>query len=529
MKAANSGDKRALLLLVLFSLGLAGWLLASGTRVTREDGFYYFQIARNVARGAGSSFDGLHTTNGYQPLWLLALLPVFRLVAAPEPALSAAIALQALLMTGGAAALYRLARLQLGVPAALLAALIWLALTCRESLGGLEFALNALLLMAAAQLYLTRFTGPAAARLGEAWRLGVLLALAFLARVDNLALAAVVWLALLWRARRADAKSLLAAGLPVAVTVGAYAFTNLRLFGHAFPVSGAVKREWSRHLLELDPNFQAGGYWLAKGQHLLWPLRNLPQRHALLLTLGSAGTGALLLIAALARRADGPRGQAARALLAWAPLGAFSLIQVLGYGLLLHGELSFVAAPWYFVVQPLLASLAAAALAQGLLAALARRARAPRARLLRMLPAAACIGVVLWTVASVRRWAERDALLVTYAAAAWTRASLPEHARIGSWHAGAIGYLSGRTVVNLDGLVNSWEFFESGQRDLCRYWQDTGTEYLVDMFAGTRAAVYAPAYAAYAACADRLERIWLGPAPAGTGWRLAAFRVLSPP
>ena len=41
--------------------------------------FYYFQIARHVVEGTGSTFDGLNQTNGYHPLWLIILLPIFSL------------------------------------------------------------------------------------------------------------------------------------------------------------------------------------------------------------------------------------------------------------------------------------------------------------------------------------------------------------------------------------------------------------------------------------------------------------------
>ena len=41
-----------------------------------DDAYYYFEIARNIARGNGSTWDGLHTTNGYHPLWMVMLLPV---------------------------------------------------------------------------------------------------------------------------------------------------------------------------------------------------------------------------------------------------------------------------------------------------------------------------------------------------------------------------------------------------------------------------------------------------------------------
>ena len=42
-----------------------------------DDFFYYAGVANHLAHGAGSTFDGIHRTNGYHPLWLLVLNPVF--------------------------------------------------------------------------------------------------------------------------------------------------------------------------------------------------------------------------------------------------------------------------------------------------------------------------------------------------------------------------------------------------------------------------------------------------------------------
>src|SRR4029077_13881509 len=46
-------------------------------------------------------------------------------------------------------------------------------------------------------------------------------------------------------------------------------------------------------------------------------------------------------------------------------------------------------------------------------------------------------------------------------AAQWARVNLPADAVIGAWNAGAIGYLSERRVVNLDGVVNSWDYYQT--------------------------------------------------------------------
>jgi hypothetical protein len=43
-----------------------------------DDFFYYVQIAQNLARHGISSFDGIHLTNGYHPLWMLVLVALLK-------------------------------------------------------------------------------------------------------------------------------------------------------------------------------------------------------------------------------------------------------------------------------------------------------------------------------------------------------------------------------------------------------------------------------------------------------------------
>ncbi|RME22092.1 MAG: hypothetical protein D6798_16635, partial [Deltaproteobacteria bacterium] len=42
-----------------------------------DDSFYYLEIARNIAAGRGSTFDGLQPTNGYHPLWMAICVKLF--------------------------------------------------------------------------------------------------------------------------------------------------------------------------------------------------------------------------------------------------------------------------------------------------------------------------------------------------------------------------------------------------------------------------------------------------------------------
>jgi hypothetical protein len=44
--------------------------------VVFDDTYYYLQVAYNMAGGAGSTFDGITETNGYQPLWMALLVAI---------------------------------------------------------------------------------------------------------------------------------------------------------------------------------------------------------------------------------------------------------------------------------------------------------------------------------------------------------------------------------------------------------------------------------------------------------------------
>ena len=79
--------------------------------VNKDDAFYYFQIARNLAEGKFSTFDGgITRTNGYHPLWLFLITP-FYWIFDKEAALFAIKAFEIMLVAGGAALVTAAARL----------------------------------------------------------------------------------------------------------------------------------------------------------------------------------------------------------------------------------------------------------------------------------------------------------------------------------------------------------------------------------------------------------------------------------
>src|SRR5512145_2884009 len=72
-----------LLVVVVMSISLYA-SLSDGQNLSwrwfvRDDAYYYFKVAQNIAEGHGSTFDGINLTNGYHPLWMLICVPIFAL------------------------------------------------------------------------------------------------------------------------------------------------------------------------------------------------------------------------------------------------------------------------------------------------------------------------------------------------------------------------------------------------------------------------------------------------------------------
>jgi hypothetical protein len=79
VRILNAGS---MLLVLVASLILFSTPLRQGHRMlayAQDDLYYYLVVARNLAAGLGSTFDGATRTNGYHPLYLLLLLGVVKI------------------------------------------------------------------------------------------------------------------------------------------------------------------------------------------------------------------------------------------------------------------------------------------------------------------------------------------------------------------------------------------------------------------------------------------------------------------
>lgn len=544
----QQAERWVLLFLVMFGAGLATWLIVSDIPLTMDDGYYYFKIAQNLAAGDGSTFDGVNPTNGYHPLWLLCLLLVFWLANDPAQALLIGTAVQGIFLTVGVALTYGTVRLVFGRWAAVLTTLLWLFLTYRVYLGGLEFSLQALLLIAIIYGYVRWFHSELPQQKRFYFLLGILSALAFLARIDTLLLSGILAAWLSWRAWRGGAlptlyPHLLSFITPVLLAVLGYVAINLVYFGHPLPVSSAVKRDWSVYLLTQDPLYLAHGWLGAKFAHVLRPLRQFrAEWYVRGAALGTFGVGALWLLGLIGRRYRRWREWFASMVQPWGPFVLYSVLSYLALTLVYHAGLSF--SGWYFVIQPWIGSAAVGALAMGWLevgqpSGLGKPRVCSAIQRITLRHQRGCLATVslillsglimLGTMRGVLQW-QRQAQGINSASplldgVVWARANLAADAVVGVWNAGTMGYLSERRVVNLDGVVNSWEFFETGQYDLCRYWDEMGITHLLDVFEGNEVLAAVPIYPRYAHCVERLVLIWSNDRYQAT-WEVHAYRVL---
>ena len=201
-----------------------------------DDGYYYFKIAQNIARGMGSSFDGLTLTNGYHPLWMLINVIGFKIFADPDRAFRI-ILLMGVLSDVIAGILlawlaYRLLANQ--VFTNLVAALWFLNYRLYFSmLNGMETAISSMFLIAsllAAHFFISK---PYPKR---AIYFGMLAGLSILARLDNVFFI-IILLGTIYYQKR-DLRSLILIGTLMAILIAPWAIWNVSTFGRLMPTSG---------------------------------------------------------------------------------------------------------------------------------------------------------------------------------------------------------------------------------------------------------------------------------------------------
>lgn len=209
-----------------------------------DDAYFYLEIAQRIARGEGSTIDGIHRTNGYHPLWQ-GLLSGLALVWHGDALTRAALLLGLFCFAGALLLMALLVRRWLGDLAGAVAAVAGSTIVFPLD-NGMEAPVTVLLLAVVAWVLSGYLERPSARR---AVLLGLVCGGLVLARVD---MAAVVWLVPLvalvvtgrrlaeGRLRHVAARAALMA-LGGVVAAGPWFGYSWATFGSPLPVSGAVK------------------------------------------------------------------------------------------------------------------------------------------------------------------------------------------------------------------------------------------------------------------------------------------------
>ena len=460
-------------LLGRFALVLAvRGLLYVSKHYIADDAFYYFQAARNVARGLGSSFDGVHATNGYHPGWLASVLPVFAALSErPTAALTAVFGMQIALIGGGAVLLY-LGLRTFGKLAAAVVVVLFLAssLTTSVLFNGMEstlaFALLALLFYAAMQRGRRFFLLDS-----NAYTAFIFLTLAALAAARlEAALFALAWLVIAatatLRAGHGSRAPLtwrfvsVLAGLAV-LAIG-YMALNSAVAGLSLPVSGLVKSDWAAGA-SLDAKLSVVTMHLKVLAGLFPDWSGLQTLHLdglrLALILGALAAAGVWAVRRLIRNGAPP--EETGRLLALVPF-AFLAVSFAAAGTFFNAGGYW----WYGWATLFTAVLATFALLK-LCMHIARRldARLTRRGATAIFAAVLFVSIVLAARSEAktrtRLWDWGLDSVLFDRALDFTETSIPPEARMAGPSVGLFAYFSDRSVEHTQGLINGSDFYDA--------------------------------------------------------------------
>jgi len=432
-----------------------------------DDAFYYYQVAHNIVSGNGMTFDGINQTNGFHPLWMGILIPVFFIFRGNiEIATRAVLCLGTLIAGGSFWAAYRAGTGLAGRKAAIIGiSLLFFPLFLNPLVNGLETGLLILLLFA--MIYLCQQKDLLSLRSGFSKNilLGTVLALIFLCRLDTIFIVLSVLGLVIVRAvisfddankvRQLGIK-LFQTGMVLVFFCLPYFYWNYSAFGHIMPISGAIKTTF--------PTISLGH--ISEVMH-----------YSKILALAEIIFSSAIIIWTIASKNQLDEQKPEQATLS---IGSRNdILLALWVGSIIHFLYTLFFMNWGVQWWHYAAYGPVAILSAGLVFA----------------------RIHLMTNYSLRVFAGAVAIVLTFSfcglyfdsfmrgernknwhkAAAWARTSLPENAVIGMHDCGLFGYFCGRTTINLDGVINGYEYqMALKNHKLTEYLRKCGITHIAD-------------------------------------------------
>ena len=433
-----------------------------------DDGMYYPKIALNLASRGILSFDGVTVTNGFHPLWMIILIPLYFLVSEPMLALRFTFIYIFLILTICCFLLSRICRYLKFSPSGTFVAFFVIILNLR-SFTILYSLLESHVVLLAYLIYIhysltvdeKRFTVPIYSFIN-----GLLIGVCFLARLDASLLAVGYGLTLLYRfstRRQRWAtfwRSALCSSFGFLVVATPYLLFNIHYFGHVETVSMYMKSR------AISPEFLETIFDMFRDQFVprIQYVMKLEWLSSSIFVAGicaAAAAGIIYCLYMMKRR------KLYRNFLPIIDFGVFVVIDLSLVSLMVPQEIMMSA--WYMLPGIVFGGLILGACT-------------PDVKVMerRLIPAVIVILVLIqvWTYTSYV--ASKKMTFAKLEVANFIRSHLPEHIRGSMYDAGIVSYFSQRDFVALNGLIGDFEMAELARnKRMKRLAEKYGVNYLV--------------------------------------------------
>ncbi len=412
-----------------------------------DDSYYYFEIAKNVALKGESTFDTINKTNGFQPLWLILLVPIFFFKLDLVLTLRIIILFSGIILFITLIFIYRLVKLLFDNKTAEFCVMLYAfnPLYIVLNLDGTEAALNGLLL--SGLFYYAFKTNFEKMNEKDFLIFGFLLSLSFLTRTDNIILISCiisfVTFSGMIEIRRENLKNLFYFTLALSLLPLIYISWNLINFNRFLPISGVVFGISFTSVLI----YQMVIVIICSTLGLICRKREYSEKALKILI--------LLIIAPILH------------------LSYYLYNEIAG-----HGRFT----EWYFVLPficlTIFASFALISIFRKITlysksSDIKRRNIKIRALQLTSISLLFIIFVPLIAGGRIDNGAR-------YQASIWINENTSEDSIIASANAGCLGYFTDRPLIEIGGLVNSYEFFEKYKGNKTAFLIEGDYDYYLD-------------------------------------------------
>lgn len=468
-------------------------------QILLDDALYYLIPAFHFIHGQGSTFDGINFTNGYHPLWFLVCC-IISAIKDPIIRIQMVSLLSGVLYVLGAAviAFGIYGKSSLWARLFLFSLFVFNFKILLVFLSGLENGITFFLLAC------TMFWGTLKeSRRGKFYYLfyGVLLSFLALARVDTIIFGGLMVLRELWLKRnkievqgwKFTDPNVGMMIVPMIIIFGGYLLSNLLIFHTLSPISGMVKLFYESTWL--SSGYPNGGFWtnilwhfqyvleLAIGDYAKMAdslLYGLCGTHTIPLSLLISGCSACSLIGLSVLIANGIKELSPLFMLV-----VFSIIHLTIYAVTLPHFTAY--GTWYFTFE-YCALMIGLFSAQGwIVGNFLKLLKKYHGSLWQEIGTGSisiiiCAAMAMLTIQSSRNFGQKTQQDNRYyGGALWINQNLPKHVVIGSMSSGFLSYFTkDRTVVNLDGLINSKEYYGYLQRGRFDEYVRTHLDYFAD-------------------------------------------------